>query len=348
MPTRQDLNPNLAGTTGKIVNRAIQERVEGSGRPFLFLHLITNRCMCKCKSCLWSRNDWEEVPLEDLKRFYSQAAEEGFLGTALSGGEPFLRKDLGELVKFVKEETGIAVLLFNTGWFLEERMDEILPYIDMLLLSLDSARPERHDEIRGLDGLSDRLMKGVELVKKKYPNLSTQFNTCIQKGIAEEIDDLIKLTDEKGLKISFDVITEYRHGEGDSHYAETDMGMPLPELRGVCAYLLDKKRAGAPIINSEIYFKYFMDGKPGYRCHFPKLCMSIDGRGNIENCLNLDRPIANIREMPLKEIMELPQFKQLRKDAEDCCSCNSPTMVDLSNVWENPKLIFEKGGISIG
>jgi len=126
------------------------------------------------------------------------------------------------------------------------------------------------------------------------------------------------------------------------------MGLPMPELRSVCAYLLEKKREGAPILNSELYFKYFMDGKPGYRCHFPKLCMCIDGRGNVENCLNLDRPIANIREIPLKEIMELPQFKQLRKDAEDCCSCNSPTMVDLSNVWENPKLIFEKGGISIG
>lgn len=342
------MHQNLEETTGKIVNRAIQERNEGSGRPFLILHLITNRCMCRCKSCLWLRNDWEDVPIDELKRFYAEAAEEGFLGTAISGGEPFLRKDLGELLKFIKEEAGIAILLFNTGWFLEERMDEILPYVDILLLSLDSASPKRHDEIRGLNGLFNRLMKGVELVKKKYPDLSTRFNTCVQKGIAEEIDDLIKLTDEKGLKISFDVITEYRRGEADSHYSETDMGMPLTELRGVCAYLLEKKREGAPIINSEIYFKYFMDGKPGYKCHYPKLCMSVDGLGNVENCLNLERPIANIREMPLKEIMALPQFKQLRKDAEDCCSCNSPTMVDLSNVWENPNLIFEQGGISIG
>jgi MoaA/NifB/PqqE/SkfB family radical SAM enzyme len=342
------MHQDLDQITGKIVNRAIQERNEGTGRPFLILHLITNRCMCKCRSCLWRRNDWEDVPTDDLKRFYAEAAEERFLGTAISGGEPFLRKDLGELLKFVKEEAGIAILLFNTGWFLEERMDEILPYVDILLLSLDSARPERHDEIRGLDGLFEQLMKGVELVKKKYPNLSTRFNTCVQKGIAEEIDDLIKLTKEKGLKISFDVITEYRRGEADSHYSETDMGLPLAELRGVCAYLLEKKREGAPIINSEIYFKYFMDGKPGYKCHYPKLCMSVDGLGNVENCLNLDKPIANIREMPLKEIMALPQFKQLRKDAEDCCSCNSPTMVDLSNVWENPNLIFEQGGISIG
>ena len=51
--------------------------------------------------------------------------------------------------------------------------------------------------------------------------------------------------------MSFDVITEYRHGADDSHFVKTDMGLPLPELRGVCTHLLEKKREGAPILNSE-------------------------------------------------------------------------------------------------
>jgi hypothetical protein len=76
--------------------------------------------------------------------------------------------------------------------------------------------------------------------------------------------------------------------------------------------------------------------------------MSVDGRGYVEDCLNLDRPIANIRETPLEEIMGLRRFRQLRRDAEGCSSCNSPTMVDLSLVWENPQLLFEGGGIAIG
>ncbi len=126
------------------------------------------------------------------------------------------------------------------------------------------------------------------------------------------------------------------------------MGLPMNEQQEVCTRLLEKKRAGSPIVNSEMYFKYFADGRPGYRCHFPKLAMSVDGRGYVEDCLNLDTPIANIREMPLKAIMELRRFKQLRVDAENCSSCNSPTMVDLSHVWENPQLLFEGGGIAVG
>ena len=341
--------PELVERRGRLVSRAIQAKVQADGRPFIVGHLITQRCMCDCRSCLWKHNEYEDVPTEDIKRFYAQAAEAGFLAAAFSGGEPFLRKDLGEILRFVKEEADMAILLFTTGWFLEERMDEALPYIDMLMLSLDSARPERHDEIRGLPGLFDRLMAAVDRANQRYPDLSKQFNVCVQKDIAEEIDDLIAIATETGLRMSFDVITEFRHGKDDSHFVHTDMGLPPQELRSVCAELLERKRQGAPILNSELYFKYFVDGRPGYRCHLPKLalCM-VDGRGNVEDCLDLDRPIANIRDMPLKEIMELPRFKQLRQDAESCCSCNSPTMVDLSHFWENPQLVFEQGGIAIG
>jgi MoaA/NifB/PqqE/SkfB family radical SAM enzyme len=241
----------------------------------------------------------------------------------------------------------MSILLFNTGWHLKKRIDEVLPHIDMMIVSLDSAKPERHDEIRGLPGLFDRAVEGVRLVKENYPDVSLQFNCCVQTGVAGEIDDLLDLAERLGVKISFDVITEYRHGE-NGPFVETDRGMGHPELQEVCASLVEKKRAGAPIVNSEQYFSYFADGKPGYECHLPKLVMFVDGWGNVEYCLNLDRPIANIRETPLETIMELERFKQLRVDAEGCSSCNSPTMVDLSKLWENPALAFEEGGIAVG
>ncbi len=343
----RELTPATAEIVGGLVGRALEARQKGDGRPFILGHFITYRCMCKCASCLWRDNDCEDVPLADLKRFYMEAREEGFVAAAFSGGEPFLRRDLGEVVRFVKEEARMSILLFNTGWYLQKRMDEVVPYIDAMIVSLDSAKPERHDAIRGLRGLFDRAVEGVRLVKQKYPNVSLQLNCCVQRGVADEIDDLLELAADLGVQISFDVITDYRHGE-NGNFVETNMGMPLPELQTVCASLAAKKRAGAPILNSEGYFDYFIQGKPPYKCHLPKLVMFVDGWGNAEYCLNLNKPIANIRKMPLREIMELPRFKQLRVDAERCSSCNSPTMVDLSHIWENPMLAFEQGGIQLG
>ncbi len=330
----------------RLAGRVVQAKVRKHGRPFVVAHHITNRCMCKCASCLWRNNDWQDVPTEEVKRFYDEARAEGFVAAAITGGEPFLRKDLGELVHHMKR-LRMSVLLFTTGNFLEKRMDDVLPWLDVLILSVDSAKAERHDELRGLKGLFDRLIRGARLARARYPGLKIHLNTCIQMGIEEEIDDLIALAEELGVHISFDVITEYRHSDPDAP-VKTDVGVSPKVLRQVCAYLLWRKRHGAPILNSETYFEYFVRGRPGYRCHMPKVLMYVDGQGNIEDCLNVGHPIASYRQTPLAEIMALPRFRQLRSDAEDCCSCSSPTMVDLSNAWERPGLVFARGGISLG
>ena len=344
----RDMSPGAQEALAKVLSRTIQARALRDGRPYIVAHLITGHCNCKCASCLWRHNDWVDVSTEGLKKFYREAKEEGFVALAISGGAPFLRKDLGELVKYVKHDLGMAILVFNTGWFLKKRMDEIVPHVDAMIVSLDSADPAKHDEIRGLPGLFDRLVDGIQTVKQKYPKFSIQFNTCVQQGMTHEIDDMIDLTEDLGIRISFDVITEARHGADGTSFTETAMGLPMPELQEVCAEILERKKEGAPIVNSEGYFQYFVDGRKGYKCHLPKVCMFVDSRGYVENCLNLDDPLGNFTETPLKEIMASARFKQLRADAENCWSCNSPTMVDVSHIWEDPtRYLGKKGGLEL-
>lgn len=341
------MSASSARAVATLVRTAFAARSRGDGVPFILAHFVTNRCNCKCASCLWRHNDWQDVPLEDLKRLYRDAHEAGFAAAAFSGGEPLLRKDLGELAAFVGGELGMPILLFTTGWYVKRRMHEVLPHVAMLSLSIDSALRERHDEIRGLPGLYDRLMESLDLVAEHYPDLPVQLNCCVQQGITDEIDALVGLARDKGVRISFDVITERRNGSDGSAFTETAMSLPPAELRQVCERLVAHKQAGAPIVNSERYFRYFAEGRPGYACHFPKLAMSVDGRGYVEDCLDLDTPIANIRDSSLAEIMALPRFRQLRADAERCSSCSSPTMVDLSHVWEDPSIALRPGGIAV-
>ena len=336
----------IGHTMGRIAGHAIGARQRNDGRPIFLSHFVTHRCLCKCASCLWHHDDWEDVPLAELQRFYGEARDQGFVGVGISGGEPFMRKDLGELVRFAKDECGMAILMITTGWHLRIRMHEVLPHLDVLVISLDSARAERHDAIRGVPGLFDRAVQGAKQAKSSYPELAVHFNCCVQKDVVAEIDDLIALAEQTGIGISFDVITPFRHGEDDSHFTENDQSLTPAELRTAAATLVKRKREGAPIMNSESYFQYFADGATGYRCHFPKLCMSVDGRGNIEDCLNLDRPLGNLRDSSLAEIMERERFRELRTVCESCCSCNSPTMVDMSKVWEQPNLLLQPGGIA--
>ncbi|MFI5301771.1 MAG: radical SAM protein [Polyangiales bacterium] len=342
--------PGMQTVLAKLAGRAIEARLRADGRPFVVGLFITHHCMCACESCLWKHNDWKDVPTDDLKRLFREAKEQGFVAAAITGGEPFLRRDLGEIVRYVKEDLDMSILLITTGWYLKQRMDEVLPWIDMLMLSMDSARPERHDAIRKLPGLHARLIEGIGLVRERYPALSVQLNTCVQRGLERdgEVDALLALSEELGVPISFDVITERRNGEEGSAFTLTSMGLPPAEVQRVCLHLLERKRAGARIMNSERYFEYFANGRRGYRCHLPKLAMMVDGRGLVEDCLDLDHPLGDIRTTPLAEIMASERFRQLRCDAEQCSSCSSPTMVDLSHIWEDPSLVLRPGGLAVG
>lgn len=331
---------------GRILNRAFDAHLAADDRPFLLAHLVTQRCMCRCASCLWIDNESVDVPLAELKHFYAQARDEGFVGVALSGGEPFLRSDLGELARYLKQDLGFSTLLVTTGLYLTRRMDEVLPWLDQLIVSLDSALPERHDAIRGVPGLFARMMEGVTTARARYPSLPIHFNCCVQRGMEDEVDALVALTKELGMRISFDFITEARHGDGLAA-RETDMGLPLADVQRIAADLLARKESGQPIVNSQRYFRYFADGRRGYRCHRPKLLLFVDGRGQVENCLELSAPLGNIRTQPLREILEGPRFRPFVRAAEGCSSCNSPTMVDLSHLWEDPTLLLQQGGIAI-
>ena len=51
------------------------------------------------------------------------------------------------------------------------------------------------------EDLFDLLIEAVSLAKTRYPDISYQFNCCVQKDIGDEIDELVKLTEDMGLYI---------------------------------------------------------------------------------------------------------------------------------------------------
>ena len=76
--------------------------------------------------------------------------------------------------------------------------------------------------------------------------------------------------------------------------------------------------------------------------------MFVNYNGDIENCLQIDKPLANLRQSSVSEVLELPQFIKFIKESEKCFSCNSPTMIDTSYLWDDIRLLTKSGGISFG
>ena len=329
---------------------AAKQAKDRGGKPFIFHFLTTLRCNCDCESCLWKDNlAKNELTLEEIKQIYLEAKAEGFLISILWGGEPTLRKDITDIIKFAKHEADFAFIgMVTNGFLIPKRISEFGNDLDLILISLDSPIREEHDQIRSLPGLYDNIMKSVEIIKKDYPLISLQFSFSISKLNIHRIDEMIALGDKVEIPIAFNVINTIRHYSNGDIDEKGELSATNQEISDAFSRILTAKRNGSHILNSEMYLKHFIGGKKSYRCHARKVFMFVNSNGDIEDCLRLDKPIANLREISVQEAMNLPRFRQYLKDTEKCDSCNSPTMIDTSYAWEDWSLITKSGGISFG
>jgi sulfatase maturation enzyme AslB (radical SAM superfamily) len=76
--------------------------------------------------------------------------------------------------------------------------------------------------------------------------------------------------------------------------------------------------------------------------------MFVNSNGDVENCLQKDKPLANLRKNSVNEVLQSPLFKKFIKETENCYSCNSPTMIDTSYIWNDISLLTKSGGITFG
>ena len=159
---------------------------------------------------------------------------------------------------------------------------------------------------------------------------------------------MIVLGDKLKIPIAFNVINTIRHYSYGDVNEKGELSATDQEISDAFSRILKAKRNGSHVLNSEMYLKHFIEGKKSYRCHARKVFMYVNSNGDIEDCLRLDTPIANLREISVRKAMNLSRFQQYLKDTENCDSCNSPTMIDTSYAWEDWSLLTKSGGISFG
>lgn len=158
---------------------------------------VTNRCNSRCKTCfIWDsrqdRPEWKrkELELNEFARVF-QSLGRNVVWMTLSGGEPFLRKDLPEICEAVETYCSPRVVNIPTNCLLPniirdgaKRIMELCSDTDFVInLSLDGVK-EAHDEIRGVPGNFKRFLEAYSILsdlKKEFPNLSVGVHSVVSK-----------------------------------------------------------------------------------------------------------------------------------------------------------------------
>jgi KxxxW cyclic peptide radical SAM maturase len=161
--------------------------------PVLAHLAITNRCNMHCKYCsvrnLHEKIEDLELSTADWKKIIDILADWGVFQIGFTGGEPTLRKDLPELIKYVRDK-GCVCNLTTNGWFVDEKMVEAFKDAEMTQcqISLDSHIPEIHNTLRGI-GSHERVLKSIKLLQEK--GIAVGVDTVVSKNNIHTIPEMI-------------------------------------------------------------------------------------------------------------------------------------------------------------
>lgn len=197
---------------------------DNHGRPINYLRLaVTDRCNLRCFYCM-PEEGIQYLPkkalltFEEIERLIHIMASQGISKIRLTGGEPFVRTDLMQLIRRIVVTKGINSLHLTTNGILTRPHIAELKELGIasINLSLDTLDRERFKNITRRDEFDNTWQTLQQLIASKIP---VKINAVVMEG--KNIDDLIPMVElTRHHPISVRFIEEMPfNGEGN-HYPQ--------------------------------------------------------------------------------------------------------------------------------
>lgn len=284
----------------------------------LWLH-VNDFCNLACAHCLVSSGpDQAKGPeLGFLLDAARQARELGADTFSLTGGEPFARPDLAELVTALIEMGGLVTILTN-GTILDKALKKGFPLDPTrvrLQISLDGSKPEINDPLRGAGSFS-RIVAGIEEAVKAGAAVTV---SCVAApSNLEDLPNVVRLVAEKGVR-TFHLLWLHRRGRAQENQMGDELysGALIKALRLVRA---EAQKHGVTLDNDEAMRRRLQSPRhtrfdlsdAGYGT----LCVAADGKVYPSAAFANEPELVcgDLRSAPLTQIWrESPVFQKIRQ-----------------------------------
>ena len=149
---------------------------------------LTSRCNMACDFCFGSEPS-TELNTEQVKKILDDLILSGFKSIVFTGGEPLIRKDIDELLKYANV-ANLRTVLSTNGTLLLDHLDTINQYVDWLGLPLDGDNQKTNDSMRPLFGHFDIIMKILDRIKDKTILPNIKIGTVVSKLNYDHIEGI--------------------------------------------------------------------------------------------------------------------------------------------------------------
>jgi len=268
---------------------------------------ITNYCNLNCMHCCndSGANKDKTLTLDEILGVIDQCSDMKVFDVIFAGGEPFLRKDFFQILKYASGKIPKPTFSTNGSTIDEKSISQLKDIgIDRVQVSLDGFK-ETHDRIRGKRNYEDALNAIKLFAKNKF---NTHVQTTVIKENIDEIPDLCSYLVENFeiSKYKFTPLSVVGRASQEMKVGPEEYKQLYDEIIDL-AFKYSKNSKSS--VKTRLMFDYIGRNIPGskdYVCEAFRECLSINYSGDVYPCSFLPIKIGNIREETIDEIWNNP------------------------------------------
>jgi MoaA/NifB/PqqE/SkfB family radical SAM enzyme len=296
---------------------------------------LTDKCNLKCAICdIWEKNEREskELDFNSLRQILGQEVLKRLKHIYLTGGEPFMRADLCEIVLMIKgfyPRSGITIS--SNGTLTGQILDFLhstrkFPDIG---LEFSLLGVKTHDVISGVKGSFENLENTIYEVRKMFPSLILKAKFVITPRNYIAIEEAADYCQKRNIPLMFKIVENVESYTNSLNYVknlrDSSFFINAEQAKSIINTL--NKIKYNPLVNrlSLEYLVDLLDGKSaGKRCFVPFVSLFINSKGDIYRC-RMREPIGNINETPFNFITAKNQFIENKAgdNSQACRQCAS-------------------------
>lgn len=302
-------------------------------------------CNCRCVMCdIWKGNkNLKQLKEEDITGLLDSLKKLGTQQVLMSGGEALLNPDFFRFCAILTRYK-IKITLLSTGLTLQNHAEQLVKYVDDIIVSLDGDEPT-HNYIRNIPDAYQKLEAGIKQIKQLKPGFKIAGRSVIHKINFRNWPAIIESAINLGLdSISFlpaDISShafnrEVLWSDQRQHEILPDKN-ELPELLSLLETIISTYHvkfengfiAESPDKLRKIYQYYAawhgLTPFPFKKCNAPWVSAVVEADGTVRPCF-FHTSVGNIRQHSLKKILNSDAAIRFRKELdmatnETCIKC---------------------------
>jgi len=296
-------------------------------KPTSAIVAVLDICDSKCVMCnIWKDGRGGEVPAS-----YFEKLPEELKSVNITGGEPFLRRDLPEVIGIIKKRCHNPRIVISSNGFqtdlIIKQMKAIQEVSDRvgIRISLDGVG-EMHDKVRGVEGVFEKCMTTLKALKAlPVPDLGVSF-TIVSNDQADNSSDIINTYNlSRDLGIEFTMTIAVNSG----FYFKTSSNKPMldpKEIKKQLTYIATEeiKQFHPKRLMRAYYAKglydYILGERVLYDCKAASSFFFSSAHGEIYPCPFLSEHCGDLKDGSFDDVWESDKIERVREIAKDCPS----------------------------